>query len=166
MTDTHVPLQITVNGEIRRLMVEPRRTLLDMLRHDLDLTGAKKVCNMGNCGACTVNVDGRAMYSCLLLAVDCDGREIRTIEGLARGETLDPVQQAFVDEDAFQCGYCTAGQIMSLRALLDEHPQPTDAQIEQSVTGNICRCGAYQHIQRAGRRAADLQAAGKEGASS
>lgn len=162
MTDMHVPLRLTVNGETHRLMVEPRRTLLDALRHDLHLTGAKKVCDMGDCGACTVQVDGRAMYACLLLAVDCDGREIRTIEGLASGETLDPVQQAFVEEDAFQCGYCTSGQIMSLRALLDEHPDPSDAQVERAVTGNLCRCGAYLHIQRAGRRAAELQASGKE----
>lgn len=166
MTDTHVPLRLMVNGETRHLMIEPRRTLLDALRHDLHLTGAKKVCNMGDCGACTVQVDGRAMYACLLLAVDCDGREIRTIEGLASGETLDPVQQAFIEEDAFQCGYCTSGQIMSLRALLDAQPDPSDAQIGRSVTGNLCRCGAYQHIQRAGRRAAELEAVGKEGASS
>src|SRR5699024_6773591 len=122
--------------------VEPRRTLLDALRHDLQLTGAKKVCDMGNCGACTVIVDGRAMYACLLLAVDCDGRDIRTIEGLASGEELDPVQQAFVEEDAFQCGYCTPGQVMSLRALLDADPEPSDDDIMRAVTGNLCRCGA------------------------
>ena len=164
MTNTHVPLAITVNGETHHLMVEPRRTLLDTLRHDLHLTGAKKVCNMGDCGACTVLVDGKAMYSCLLLAVDCDGREIRTIEGLATGETLDPVQQAFVEEDAFQCGYCTPGQIISLRSLLDTNPEPTDDDIMRAVTGNLCRCGAYQHIARAGRRAVELQAASREGA--
>ncbi|HWV24728.1 MAG TPA: (2Fe-2S)-binding protein [Thermomicrobiales bacterium] len=166
MTDTYVPLRLTVNGETHRLMVEPRRTLLDTLRHDLHLTGTKKVCDMGDCGACTVQVDGKAMYACLLLAIDCDGREIRTIEGLADGETLDPVQQAFVEEDAFQCGYCTSGQIMSLRALLDAHHDPSDAQIQRAVTGNICRCGAYQHIQRAGRRASELQVAGKDGIAS
>ncbi len=158
MPTTHVPLALTVNGETRHLMVEPRRTLLDTLRHDLQLTGAKKVCDMGDCGACTVIVDGRSMYACLLLAVDCDGRDIRTIEGLASGEELDPVQQAFVDEDAFQCGYCTPGQVMSLRALLDEQPEPTDAEIMRAVTGNLCRCGAYQHIARAGKRAVRLQA--------
>lgn len=166
MTDTHVPLRLTVNGEAHHLMVEPRRTLLDTLRHDLHLTGAKKVCNMGDCGACTVQVDGKAMYGCLLLAVDCDGREIRTIEGLASGETLDPVQHAFVEADAFQCGYCTSGQIMSLRALLDEHPDPSDEQIERAVSGNLCRCGAYQHIRQAGRRAAGLQASGTGGGAS
>ncbi|HEV2072491.1 MAG TPA: (2Fe-2S)-binding protein [Thermomicrobiales bacterium] len=166
MSSTHVPIAISINGETHQLMIEPRRTLLDTLRHDLRLTGAKKVCDMGNCGACTVTVDGQAMYSCLLLAVDCDGREIRTIEGLATGEKLDPVQQAFVEEDAFQCGYCTPGQIMSIRALLDDHPQPTDEQIMRAVSGNLCRCGAYQHIARAGRRAAELQAAGSHGATS
>lgn len=162
MTSTHVPLALRINGETHHLMVEPRRTLLDALREDLHLTGAKKVCDMGDCGACTVHVDGKAMYACLLLAVDCDGREIRTVEGLAMQEALDPVQQAFVEEDAFQCGYCTPGQVMSIRALLDEHPEPTDEQILRAVSGNLCRCGAYQHIARAGRRAADLQ---KEGAS-
>ncbi len=123
---THLPLALTVNGEDHHLMVEPRRTLLDLLRHDLGLTGAKKVCNMGNCGACTVMVDGRTVYACLTLAIDCEGREVRTIEGLADGATLDPVQQAFIEEDAFQCGYCTPGQVMSMRALLDENPEPTE----------------------------------------
>jgi aerobic-type carbon monoxide dehydrogenase small subunit (CoxS/CutS family) len=162
VTTTHVPLALTINGETHHLMVEPRRTLLDALREDLHLTGAKKTCDMGDCGACTVHVDGKAMYACLLLAVDCDGREIRTVEGLATQEALDPVQQAFVEEDAFQCGYCTPGQVMSIRALLDEHPEPTDEQILRAVSGNLCRCGAYQHIARAGRRAAELQ---KEAAS-
>ncbi len=153
---THLPLALTVNGEDHHLMVEPRRTLLDLLRHDLGLTGAKKVCNMGNCGACTVMVDGRTVYACLTLAIDCEGREVRTIEGLADGATLDPVQQAFIEEDAFQCGYCTPGQVMSMRALLDENPEPTDDDIVRAVSGNLCRCGAYAHIARAGRRAAEL----------
>lgn len=154
---THLPLSITVNGEDHHLMVEPRRTLLDLLRHDLGLTGAKKTCDMGNCGACTVSLDGRTVYSCLTLAVDCDGKDVLTIEGLADGVTLDPVQQAFVEEDAFQCGYCTPGQIMSMRALLDENPDPTDDEIIRAVSGNLCRCGAYAHIARAGRRAAELR---------
>lgn len=154
---THLPLALTVNGEVHHLMVEPRRTLLDLLRHDLGLTGAKKVCDMGNCGACTVMVDGRAVYACLTLGIDCEGREVRTIEGLADGAMLDPVQQAFIEEDAFQCGYCTPGQVMSMRALLDENPDPTDDDIVRAMSGNLCRCGAYAHIARAGRRAAELR---------
>ena len=114
-----VPVTLTVNGTDHAIVVEPRRTLLDALRHDLELTGTKKVCDIGDCGACTVVVDGRAMYSCLLLAVDSDGREITTIEGLARGQDLHPVQAAFIEDDAFQCGFCTPGQVMSLYALLE-----------------------------------------------
>jgi xanthine dehydrogenase YagT iron-sulfur-binding subunit len=182
MASTFSPVTLTINGSQCPLMVEPRRTLLDALRHDLGLTGTKKVCDAGSCGACTVIVDGRAMYSCLLLAIDCEGREITTIEGLARGETppsggdsspwqgearegapghggetLDPLQQAFVERDAFQCGFCTAGQLMSLHALLEAQPRPTDRQIERAVTGNLCRCGAYPNILAAGRLAADLR---------
>lgn len=148
-----------VNGVPHALLLEPRQTLLDALRDDLDLTGTKKVCDMGNCGACTVLVDGHAMYACLLLAVDQAGRAITTIEGLARGDELDPLQQAFIDADAFQCGFCTPGQIMSLRALLDATPEPSDEQIARAVSGNLCRCGAYQHILRAGRIAAGRSAA-------
>jgi aerobic-type carbon monoxide dehydrogenase small subunit (CoxS/CutS family) len=143
-----------VNGSEHELLVEPRRTLLDTLRHDLALTGTKKVCDMGDCGACTVLVDNQAMYACLLLAVDCDGREITTIEGLAQGSELDPVQRAFLEADAYQCGFCTPGQIMSLKGLLASNPAPTDEQIERAVSGNLCRCGAYQHILVAGRIAA------------
>jgi xanthine dehydrogenase YagT iron-sulfur-binding subunit len=145
---------LTINDVDHNLALEPRRTLLDTLRHDLQLTGAKKVCDMGDCGACTVLVDGRTMYACLLLAVDCEGRAITTIEGLAHGTALDPVQQAFIDADAFQCGFCTSGQIMSLRGLLNEIPHPSDEQILRAVTGNLCRCGAYRNILRAGRLAA------------
>jgi aerobic-type carbon monoxide dehydrogenase small subunit (CoxS/CutS family) len=148
---------LTVNGSPYPLLLEPRRTLLDALRHDLGLTGTKKVCDMGDCGACTVIVDGRAMYSCLLLAVDCGDRQVTTIEGIGCGNALDPVQDAFIKEDAFQCGFCTSGQVMSLRALLDTHPNPSDAQILRAVTGNLCRCGAYRNILAAGRLAADLQ---------
>jgi aerobic-type carbon monoxide dehydrogenase small subunit (CoxS/CutS family) len=151
------PVTLTVNDRPVALLVEPRWTLVDALRHDLGLTGTKKVCDMGDCGACTIIVDGRAMYSCLLLAVDCAGRAIRTIEGLACGPTLDPIQEAFIRCDAFQCGFCTSGQIMSLRALIDANPDPTDAQILRAVTGNLCRCGAYRNILAAGRIAADVQ---------
>jgi xanthine dehydrogenase YagT iron-sulfur-binding subunit len=144
-----------INGAEQGLVLEPRRTLLDALRDNLHLTGTKKVCDMGDCGACTVLVDGRAMYACLLLAIDCQGRRITTIEGLARDGKLDPVQQAFIDVDAFQCGFCTPGQVMSLRALLDETSAPSDEDIRRAISGNLCRCGAYINILRAGRMAAD-----------
>ena len=160
---THLlPITLRVNGAEHALVLEPRRTLLDALRSDLMLTGTKKVCDMGDCGACTVLVEGRAMYACLLLAVDCAGREITTIEGLSHDGHLDPVQQAFIQADAFQCGFCTPGQIMSLRALLNETPTPTEAQIRRAVSGNLCRCGAYPQILRAGQRASTLQAAAQE----
>ena len=132
---------LEVNGQPQTLAVEPRRVLLDALRHDLGLTGTKKVCTMGNCGACTVHLDGEAVYSCLVLAVECEGREVTTIEGLAEGSTLDPVQEAFVEADAYQCGFCTPGQIMSLKALFNETPAPDEAQIARAVSGNLCRCG-------------------------
>jgi xanthine dehydrogenase YagT iron-sulfur-binding subunit len=160
---THL-LSITlhVNGAEHALVIEPRRTLLDALRVDLQLTGTKKVCDMGDCGACTVLVQGRTMYACLLLAVDCEGQQITTIEGLSHDGQLDPVQQAFIQADALQCGFCTPGQIMSLRALLNETPTPTDTQILRAVSGNLCRCGAYLNILRAGHQASDMYAAERE----
>jgi xanthine dehydrogenase YagT iron-sulfur-binding subunit len=158
MPTTRIPVTLRVNGGEEALALEPRRTLLDALRVDLQLTGTKKVCDMGDCGACTVLVDGRAMYACLILAVDCDGREITTIEGLGRGDELDPVQRAFIQADGFQCGFCTPGQVMSVRALLNETPAPSDEQIRRAVSGNLCRCGAYLNILKAGRLAAELQA--------
>ena len=151
-------IPIRINGTEQSLDAEPRRTLLDALRHNLGLTGAKKACDMGNCGACTVQLDGRAVYSCLVLAVDCAGREVTTIEGLASGGNegeLHPLQRAFIEADAFQCGYCTPGQIMSLKALFDRTPQPSDDEIERALSGNLCRCGAYQHILKAARLVRD-----------
>jgi len=146
-----VPLHI--NGKRIDLVLEPRRTLLDVLRDDLHLTGAKKACDMGNCGACTVLIDGRAMYSCLMLAVDWSEALVETIEGLEKNGSLDAIQQAFLDADAYQCGFCTPGQIMSMRALLNETQAPSDAQILRALSGNLCRCGAYQNLLRAGRMA-------------
>jgi xanthine dehydrogenase YagT iron-sulfur-binding subunit len=147
-------LELHINGSPCHVSVEPRRTLIDALRNDAGLTGAKKACDMGDCGACTVLLDGQAVYACLLLAVDCAGRSITTIEGLGRDGEPDPVQRAFMETDAFQCGYCTPGQILSMKALLDETPEPSDEQILRAVSGNLCRCGAYRNILRAGRLAA------------
>jgi xanthine dehydrogenase YagT iron-sulfur-binding subunit len=160
MEPTQVFVTFTLNGVQQAVAVDARRTLLDTLRSDLNLTGTKKVCNMGDCGACTVLINGRAVYSCLVLAADCAGREITTIEGIGRDGELDPIQQAFIENDAFQCGFCTPGQIMSLRALLDENPEPSDEEIELAVTGNLCRCGAYRNILAAGRQAVELQREG------
>jgi aerobic-type carbon monoxide dehydrogenase small subunit (CoxS/CutS family) len=151
-------VRLSVNGQPHELMLEPRHTLLDTLRVDLALTGTKKVCDMGDCGACTVLVDGQAMYACLMLAVDCDGRDITTVEGLADDGRLDPIQRAFIDADAFQCGFCTPGQLMSLTALLLNDPAPSDEAILRAVTGNLCRCGAYPNILKAGRLAAGMMA--------
>jgi xanthine dehydrogenase YagT iron-sulfur-binding subunit len=162
MPTTDRGITLHVNGAEHRLVLEPRRTLLDTVRYDLHLTGTKKVCDMGDCGACTVLVDGRAMYACLLLAVDCQGRQITTIEGLSRDGGLDPVQEAFIEMDAFQCGFCTPGQIMSLRALLNEKVAPTEEDIRRAVSGNLCRCGAYVNILRAGRIVAGLSAERQE----
>lgn len=143
----------TVNGERRRLTVDPRVTLLDALRERLGLTGTKKGCDRGQCGACTVHVDGRRVLSCLTLAATVHGRRVTTVEGLARGDDLHPVQQAFVDCDGFQCGFCTSGQIMSAVALIKEGHATSDAQISEWMSGNICRCGAYANIVDAIKRA-------------
>jgi xanthine dehydrogenase YagT iron-sulfur-binding subunit len=158
-----VPVQLRVNGSIYFLEVEPRYTLLDVLRTELHLTGTKKVCNMGECGACTVLIDGEAVYSCLILAVECEGHEVLTIESLSDGEHLDPIQQAFVEQDAFQCGFCTPGQIMSVRALLERNSNPTVEEIGKAVSGNLCRCGAYPRILAAAQAAARTYAAKKHG---
>ena len=146
-----IPIELTINGRACALSVEPRRTLLDALREDLHLTGAKPGCNMGQCGACTILLDGEAVYSCLLLAIECQGRAITTIEGLAHDDALDPVQQAFIEHDALQCGFCTPGQILALKALLRRNAHPTDEEIERAMSGNICRCGAYPKILAAAR---------------
>lgn len=153
----HGMVTLHVNGGDQSIVAEPRLTLLDALRDELNLTGTKKVCDMGNCGACTVLVDGVAVYSCLTLAVDCDGRAVTTIEGLERESDLDPVQRAFLQADGFQCGFCTPGQIMSVRGLLNANPEPSEEEIRRAVTGNLCRCGAYLNIVKAGQLAVELQ---------
>jgi xanthine dehydrogenase YagT iron-sulfur-binding subunit len=141
-----LPVQLLVNGQTHSLALEPRVTLLDALREHLQLTGTKKGCDLGQCGACTVLVDGRRVNSCLTLAVMVQGRPITTVEGLATGDSLHPVQAAFLSHDGFQCGYCTPGQIMSAVAMLKEPWGPTDADVREGMAGNICRCGAYPNI--------------------
>jgi xanthine dehydrogenase YagT iron-sulfur-binding subunit len=149
-----VDVTLAVNGEQRRLSLDPRTTLLDALREELGLTGTKKGCDMGACGACTVLVDGRRINSCLTLAAMQNGRSVTTIEGLARGGELSPVQAAFVAQDGYQCGYCTPGQIMSAVALIEEGHIRSDAEIREWMSGNICRCGAYPNIVAAIKTAA------------
>lgn len=141
-----VDIEITINGEQHRLQVQTSTTLLDLLRHELELTGTKKGCDHGQCGACTVLIDGRRINSCLQLAVMQDGKNITTIEGIADGPQLHPLQQAFIDRDAFQCGYCTPGQICSGIALIEEGHAQTRDEIRELMSGNICRCGAYPNI--------------------
>lgn len=149
-----VAVTLIVNGQSRRLRLDSRATLLDTLRHDLELTGSKKGCGHGQCGACTVHVDGVRKLSCLTLAATVDGREITTIEGLADGDTLHPMQVAFADNDAFQCGYCTPGQIMSAVACVKEGHVGSDAEIREYMSGNLCRCAAYPNIVAAVKQAA------------
>jgi xanthine dehydrogenase YagT iron-sulfur-binding subunit len=149
-----VDVALEVNGNPVSVHVPPRRTLLDTLRDELGLTAAKKVCDEGTCGACTVLVDGRAVYSCMTLAIACQGRSVETLESLNRDAGLHPVQRAFVDQDAFQCGFCTPGQVMSLVALLRENAAPTEDDVKRAVAGNLCRCGAYPKIVAAGLAAA------------
>ena len=145
---------LNVNGSLRRVLVEPRWSLLFVLREKLGLTGTKVGCERGECGACTVLVDGTPRYACLTLAVEAEGLEITTVEGLLEGEELGPVQRAFAEEDAFQCGYCTPGQIMAAEGLLRLEAHPSMERIREGMSGNICRCGAYAHITRAVQRAA------------
>jgi xanthine dehydrogenase YagT iron-sulfur-binding subunit len=149
-----IPVTLNVNGAVHALKIEPRVTLLDALRERLQLTGTKKGCDQGTCGACTVLVDGRRVNSCLTLAVMAQGKAVTTIEGLANGDQLHPVQAAFLQHDGFQCGYCTPGQIMSAVALLAEKRPTDEASVREWMSGNICRCGAYPNIVAAVRAAA------------
>lgn len=138
-----------VNGTSHDLSVRNSWSLLDIIRDNLGLTGPKKGCDEGVCGACTVIVNGKAIVSCLTLGVEADGGDILTIEGLAKGEKLDPIQQAFIDSDGMQCGFCTSGQIMSAKAFLEKNPHPKDSEVSEALSGNLCRCGAYNKIVEA-----------------
>jgi len=149
-----ITIQFQVNGLAHRVTTEPRRRLLDVLREDLGLTGTRFGCGEGQCGACTVLIDGRATRSCITPISSVQNKAITTIEGLAKGDTLHPVQQAFLEESAMQCGYCTSGMIMSTVALLARHPEPSDAEIIAALNGNLCRCNGYPKIIDAVRRAA------------
>ena len=142
-------MTLHVNQQIYQVSLEPRCSLLDALRLHLGLTGAKRVCNLGECGACTVLLDGRPVYSCIALAIDCQNHDIGTIEGLSSDGALDPVQDAFVRHDAVQCGFCTPGQVLSAKALLPEKSEPTDEDIRRAMAGNLCRCGTYTHVVEA-----------------
>ena len=146
--------QLTVNGQSHEVAVPSHHTLLDVLRENLDLTGSKRGCDRGECGSCTVLLDGKPVYSCITLAGQVRGRSVVTVEGLSADGQLDPVQQAFLDEDGGQCGYCTPGFLMSARALLDANPHPTDAEIREALSGNLCRCNAYGRILQSVRTAA------------
>ena len=154
---TEAAITLNVNDQSRRVTVESRATLANTLKHEFDLTGTKVVCDRGECGGCTVLIDGEPVYACMILAIDVAGKEIVTIEGLARDGELSPVQQAFIDYDAYQCGYCTPGQIMAAEGLLKKNGNPDLEEIKRGMSGNICRCAAYQHIFAA------VAAAAKEG---
>ncbi|MFN2475064.1 MAG: (2Fe-2S)-binding protein [Chthoniobacterales bacterium] len=152
-----VPITLKINGESRKFDVEPRVTLLDLLRNRTDLTGTKEVCDRATCGACTVLIDGTPVYSCMTLAIEAQRREITTVEGLAKGGELTPVQKAFVNCDGLQCGFCTPGFVMSVTALLKQNPKPTEEDVRKACSGNLCRCGTYPRVF-----AAALEAAGVE----
>ena len=148
---------LLINGRSYRLLVEPRWSLLYVLREGLGLTGTKVGCERGECGACTVLIDDVPRYACMTLAVEAEGAKITTLEGLMKGEELGPVQQAFAEHDAFQCGYCTPGQIMAVEGLLRKNPRPSVEEIRRGMSGNLCRCGAYKHIVNAAQHAADMK---------
>jgi xanthine dehydrogenase YagT iron-sulfur-binding subunit len=150
---------LQINGRRHRLLIEPRWSLLYVIRERLGLTGTKVGCERGECGACTVLINGQARYACLMLAAEAEGTEITTLEGLMKGEDLGPVQQAFLESDAFQCGYCTPGQIMAAEGLLRANSDPSIEEIRRGMSGNLCRCGPYTNIFKAVRRAAELKRA-------
>jgi len=142
-----VPITLHINGKAHSLKVEPRVTLLDALRNHLDITGAKKVCDRGVCGACTVILDGSPVYACNVLAIEAEGHRIETIEGMGTAENLHPVMAAFVEHDAQQCGFCTPGFVVACKAFLDKHPHPTREDVERGLGGNLCRCGTYAGVR-------------------
>jgi xanthine dehydrogenase YagT iron-sulfur-binding subunit len=154
-----VPVRLRVNGKSHELMLEPRTTLLDALRDELDLTGAKRVCDRGTCGACTVLLDGKAAYACSVLAIDAQRTPVQTVEALGHPGKLHPLQAAFVEHDAQQCGFCTPGFIMAAKALLDQTPSPKLSQVHEGLSGNFCRCGTYAGMRKAVLEAAPLVAA-------
>jgi xanthine dehydrogenase YagT iron-sulfur-binding subunit len=139
-------IQLNVNGKLYRVKVKSHWTLIEVLRREMDLTGTKKACDRGNCGACTVIVDGKTVYACSLLAIGMEGKKILTVEGLRDGEKLHPIQKAFSEHGGYQCGFCTSGQMMSAKALLDKNPKPTLSDVRAALAGNLCRCGAYPKI--------------------
>ena len=155
-------IELTVNGQLYEVVVKPTESLLDVIRDGLGLLGAKKGCNVGECGACTVIMDGMPVRSCLVLAATAKGKNITTIEGLAQGGKLHPLQEAFVQQGAMQCGFCTPGFIMSAKAFLDENPNPSDEEIKQAIEGNLCRCTGYTGIIRAIKAAAESSKKGVE----
>ncbi|MBV8052949.1 MAG: (2Fe-2S)-binding protein [Acidobacteriaceae bacterium] len=144
-----VSVELTINGKTHALQVEPRVTLLDAIRDQLEITGAKRVCDRAECGACTVIMDGKAVYACSVLAIEAQRKQITTVESLMEGEKLHPIQQAFVDNDASQCGFCTPGFVVALKAFLDKHPNATPSEIRKGLSGNLCRCGTYHGLQMA-----------------
>ena len=152
-------IRVTINGQPREAEVPNHRLLTDFLRYDLDLTGTKEACSIGVCGICTVLLDGKPVSACLTLAVMADGRELTTIEGIAKGDQLDPLQEAFIQHGGFQCGICTPGQIIAARALLDENPAPTEEQVREWMMGNLCRCTGYYGIIRSIMAAAEVERA-------
>lgn len=143
------PVELTVDGKKSKLLIEPRVTLLDALRDQLEITGAKRVCDRGECGACTVLMDGKTVYACMVLAIEAQGKEITTVASLMQGEELHPIQKAFIENDASQCGFCTPGFVVAAKAMLDKHPEPTAEDIRRELSGNFCRCGTYHGIQLA-----------------
>ena len=156
-----VPVTLRINGKPQKLSVEPRVTLLDALRNHLDITGAKKVCDRAVCGACTVILDGKPVYACGVLAIEAQGKDIQTIEGLGTAGKLHPVSAAFVEHDAQQCGFCTPGFVMAVKAFLDRNPNPTEADVEKGLGGNLCRCGTYVGVRQAVLDAAKAMKGGK-----